>query len=45
MAKRNSTNNVSRHRVTLNICDALLIANYAKEMQYYKKNEKKGRKK
>ena len=32
-------------RVTLNICDALLIANYAKEMQYYKKNEKKGRKK
>ena len=35
-------------RVTLNICDALLIANYAKEMQYYKggkiEKQKKGRK-
>ena len=32
-------------RVTLHTSDALLIANYAKEMQYYKKKEKKGRKK
>lgn len=31
-------------KVTLNTCDALLIVNYAKEMQYYKKKEKKGRK-
>lgn len=26
-------------KVTLNICDALLIANYVKEMQYYKQNK------
>jgi hypothetical protein len=26
-------------KVTLNICDALLIANYAKEMQYYRQNK------
>ena len=32
-------------KVTLHVSDALLIANYAKEMQYYKKKEKKGRKK
>ena len=32
-------------RVTLHTSDALLIANYAKELQYYKKKEKKGRKK